>query len=85
MSKRELIVAEMNALCSEGANLAAAFEKKEENSAKFQFDYQNWYTKALKVVTSLASDRLAEFRGYYESDPKRKALRLRYLCDSRLL
>lgn len=34
----------------------------------------NWYAKALKAVASLAPDRISEFRGYYEPDPKRKLL-----------
>jgi hypothetical protein len=72
MSKRELIRDEMNVLYNEGAGLVVAFQKKEEKS--FQYDYQRWYTKALKVVASLASDRLGEFRSYYEVDPKRKLL-----------
>jgi hypothetical protein len=36
--------------------------------------YQLWYTPALKVVSTLAPDRLAEFRGLYEGDPKRKGI-----------
>jgi|GEM_PF-965580 len=72
MSKRELISKEIEALYNEGASIAVAFQKSEEKS--FQYDYQRWYTKALKVVTSLGPDRLAEFRGYYEADPKRKSL-----------
>jgi hypothetical protein len=72
MSKRELIRKEVDALYDEGAKLAVAFQKKEEK--QFQYDYQCWYTKALKAVTSLAPDRLAEFKGYYEIDPKRKSL-----------
>ena len=35
--------------------------------------YQNWYSRALKLVELLGSDRLAEFRSYYEIDPKRKS------------
>lgn len=38
------------------------------------FDYQRWYTRSLKVVELLAPDRIDEFRGYYEPDPKRKQL-----------
>ncbi|MBK7565114.1 MAG: hypothetical protein IPI21_12995 [Propionivibrio sp.] len=56
----------------EGAELAVAFQKKED--AQFQYDYQRWYTKALKAVASLAPDRHTEFRLYYEVDPKRKSL-----------
>lgn len=72
MTKREAIHKELDALYKEGAELAVAFQKKEEK--QFQYDYQRWYTKALKAVASLAADRHAEFRGYYEVDPKRKSL-----------
>ena len=72
MSKREAIRKELAALYDEGAKLAVAFQKSEEKN--FQYDYQRWYTKALKAVASLAPDRSAEFRSYYEIDPKRKTL-----------
>jgi hypothetical protein len=72
MSKREAIHKELDALYDEGAKLAVAFQKKEEN--QFQYDYQRWYTKALKAIASLAADRYVEFRGYYEVDTKRKSL-----------
>ncbi|MBI2171409.1 MAG: hypothetical protein HYU30_05245 [Chloroflexi bacterium] len=72
MSKREAIHKELDALYKEGAELGVAFQKKEEE--QFQYDYQRWYTKALKAMASLAADRHAEFRSYYEVDPKRKSL-----------
>ncbi|TPQ24953.1 hypothetical protein [Methylomonas koyamae] len=72
MNKREAIIASISALYDEGLLLGAAFEKNEETS--FNFGYQNWYTKALKVVDSLAPDRYEEFRSYYEINPKRKSL-----------
>ena len=72
MTKREATHKELDALYQEGAKLAVAFQKKEEK--QFQYDYQRWYTKALKAVASLAPDRHVEFRGYYEVDPKRKSL-----------
>ncbi len=72
MTKREAIHKELAALYMEGAELAVSFQKKEEK--QFNFDYQRWFTKALKAVASLASDRHAEFRGYYEINPKRKSL-----------
>ncbi len=72
MSKREAIHKELDALYQEGAKLAVAFQKNEEK--QFQYDYQRWYTKALTAVAALAADRHAEFRSYYEVDPKRKAL-----------
>jgi hypothetical protein len=72
MSKRDLIRKAVAALHKEGAELAVAFQRKEDK--QFQYDYQRWYTKALKAVASLAPDRHAEFRSYYEIDPKRKLL-----------
>jgi len=72
MTKREAIHKELEALYQEGAKLAVAFQKKEEK--QFQYDYQRWYTKALKAVATLAPDRHPEFRAYYEIDPKRKSL-----------
>lgn len=72
MTKREEIHKELDALYKEGTKLAVAFQKKEDK--QFQYDYQRWYTKALKAVASLAPDRHIEFRAYYEIDPKRKTL-----------
>lgn len=72
MTKREQIRKELAALYKDGVELATAFQKKEEK--QFQYDYQRWYTKALRAVASLAPDRLSEFRSYYEIDPKRKTL-----------
>jgi hypothetical protein len=71
-TSRARIRAEVNALYDQGAKLAVAFQKKE--AKQFQYSYQAWYTKAVRVVETLAPDRHAEFRGYYEIDPKRKSL-----------
>ncbi len=38
------------------------------------FEYQAWYSQALKAVQQLAPDRYDEFRKFYETDPKRKSL-----------
>ena len=71
MSKREIIHKELDSLHEDGLKLVIPLQKKEDSS--FRYDYQRWYSKALKVVTSLALDRLSEFRSYYEIDPKRKS------------
>ena len=47
-------------------------EKK--NIIEFGTQYQNWYTRTLPLVKALAPDRFAEFRAYYEADPKRKSI-----------
>lgn len=72
MTKRERIRKELAELCSEGYALLAKFNKDEAKD--FRGCYQTWYSKAIKAVGALASDRYAEFKGYYEIDPKRKSL-----------
>src|SRR5580692_13113179 len=72
MSKRDEIRSEIASAFDEGAKLAQEFEKNKR--ADIHYAYQAWYTKALRVITSLAPDRLSEFRAYYEIDPKRKML-----------
>lgn len=72
MSKREAVRKEIRALYNEGVQVLTAFRKEEDQH--FDFDYQLWYTKAVKAISSLAPDRYDEFRGYYEIDPKRKSL-----------
>jgi hypothetical protein len=39
---------------------------------KFGAKYQEWYSRAIKLVESLAPERLKEFSDYYLIDPKRK-------------
>jgi hypothetical protein len=73
MAKKGEIQTTLKALDDEGSDLLDAFQKQKD-FGPFHYKYQAWYTKALKVVASLAPDRLSEFRGYYEPDPKRKAL-----------
>ena len=72
MSKREAIKKDLESLYQEGAKLAVAFQKEEES--QFEYNYQRWYTKALRSVEVLARDRYEEFRGYYEINQKRKTL-----------
>lgn len=74
MSKRDIIKKEIKKLIEEALDVQKIFfEKKEGN---FPIRYQDWYSKALKVVELLAPDRYKEFRSYYEADPKRKAKEL---------
>lgn len=72
MTKNEAIHKELIALYKEGAELAVSFQEGREK--QFHYDYQRWFTKALKALATLAPDRHTEFRSYYEIDPKRKSL-----------
>ena len=72
MSRKQLVVKELIGLYDSGTVVYNKFlEGKRE---LFQYEYQSWYTKAIRAVQHLAKDRLIEFRGYYEIDPKRKSL-----------
>ena len=46
--------------------------KDRKNIVKLGTSYQSWFSRALKLVGLLGPDRIAEFRSYYEIDPKRK-------------
>jgi hypothetical protein len=72
MSRKKLITKELTDLYNSGAEVCQEFHDGKNES--FQYKYQSWYTKALRAVQHLASDRIIEFRGYYEIDPKRKSL-----------
>jgi hypothetical protein len=72
MTKRERIRKELSELGSEGYELAGKFNKDEAKD--FRGDYQTWYSKAVRAIAALAPDRYAEFKSYYEIDPKRKSL-----------
>lgn len=72
MSRKDLISQELNDLYYAGVETCKELNDGKKDS--FQIKYQSWYTKALRVVQHLASDRLIEFRSYYEIDPKRKTL-----------
>ncbi len=73
MDTKETISKEVSTLYDEGAKMAQAFIEKDKKQ-NFQYEYQKWYTKALRVVDVLAPDRYSEFKSYYEIDPKRKSL-----------
>jgi hypothetical protein len=77
-SLRDRIGKELEALDTEGARLVAmlaeAKSAKTFNHFDFSETYQQWYTRALPVVRTLAPDRLREFVAYYEPDPKRKTI-----------
>jgi hypothetical protein len=55
---------------------AAEKERKLSNEKNISFEgrYQSWYTEAFRAIKQLLPERLAEFAGYYQIDPKRKAV-----------
>lgn len=75
MDKKEELKKELEQLIEEGGEIFALARKaKGSDILKFGMDYQNWYTRALKIVDILANDRLEEFINYYKIDSKRKSL-----------
>lgn len=73
MASRDQIKTELSELATQGQTILKQL-LDEKSQANFHFDYQAWFTKALRAVQSLAPDRYEEFRRYYEPDPKRKSL-----------
>lgn len=73
MDTKASISEELTALYKEGVVVVSDLQS-EDSKKDFTFEYQNWYTKAIRVVELLAHDRLTEFKSYYEIDPKRKSM-----------
>ena len=71
MSTSKEIKKELKALLDKQKDLIQLAEKN-DNILKFGTTYQRWYSRAYKLVESLAPERLTEFSSYYLIDPKRK-------------
>lgn len=72
MSVKEEIKQELEKLIRE-ETILGKLSQEESKLSEFNEKYQNWYTRALKIVKALAPDRLDEFISYYEVDKKRKS------------
>ena len=64
---------EIKALLDEQSKLFE-LQAKKDGIIEFGTRYQSWYTRAVKIVESLAPDRLDEFQALYSGDPKRKEI-----------
>ena len=73
MDKKKQIHKELDELYENGAELAQSYMDKNED-INFPFEYQKWYSKAMRSIEVIAPDRYSEFKSYYEIDPKRKNL-----------
>jgi len=74
MAVRDATRKELADLVQEGVDLAAGLAEIKDGGKFTAVQYQSWYSRALRAVELLAPDRYAEFRRYYEPDPKRKGL-----------
>jgi len=84
MTTKDKIKQELNKLTSDADKvfelLLNANDKADEKNGQahartfflFSKTYQDWYSRALKIVALLGVERLDEFRNYYLADPKRK-------------
>jgi len=78
MDKREELKKGVEQLIKDAIEIFSLLQKaKILDIMKFGMEYQNWYTRALKIVDTLANDRLGEFISYYKIDPKRKEINTR--------
>jgi hypothetical protein len=73
MNPKEEIRQELERLIKEDRDLIK-LTRDIEDLITFNRSYQSWFTRAVKIVSTLAPDRLQEFKNYYLIDPKRKAL-----------
>ena len=73
MNASEQIKKEFKFLVEQQSNLLNLAEN-EEDHVEFGRTYQHWYSRAYKVVETLAPERLEEFISYYRIDPKRKTI-----------
>jgi len=71
MSTTEEIKRELKSLLNAQHELVG-LAKDSKEIISFGTEYQSWYSRAYKIVESLAPDRLSEFASYYLIDPKRK-------------
>jgi hypothetical protein len=55
-------------------NTLTNLTKSKKEFLEFGMVYQSWYSRAIKLVESLAPERLKEFSEYYLIDPKRKSV-----------
>jgi hypothetical protein len=76
MTKKEEIKKAFSVSIKESAKLQLFLEgkldKEQLKGFSFQTELQIWYSKAIKLMEIFGSDRLNEFKSYYEVDPKRK-------------
>jgi len=77
MDHKERLRSELAALRAQGKGLV---KLAHDDAAQFYSGYQDWYTKAVRVVQVLGPDRLTEFRSYYDGDPKRKDISVSTYC-----
>lgn len=71
MSSKAEMKKEIQQLLEEGHALLQ-LTGNDDKFLEFSAKYQNWYTKVLRVISTLTPERLSEFKGYYEIDQKRK-------------
>ena len=76
MNVPEDIKKELDSLQEKLTDLSELLEDG-KNYVKFGDAYQDWYSRAYKVVEYLAPERLEEFTSYYLVDPKRKTIHSR--------
>lgn len=71
MDAAESIKKELGSLLDAQSDLLKLVQDT-EHTIEFGTAYQRWYSRAYKIVQSLAPERLQEFVSYYLIDPKRK-------------
>lgn len=71
MITKDTLKKQLNTLHTEGVSLSQVLGEMNPDTEAFEVAYQSWYTRALPLMKQLAADRYAEFRTYYQADPRR--------------
>ncbi|NLB63780.1 MAG: DUF4145 domain-containing protein [Fibrobacter sp.] len=80
MTLKEKFKREMCQCIEDAEPLLLYLQGKLAEDFSFRLEYQKWYSKALKIVEFLGSDRFEEFKSYYEINPKRKEASVGNYC-----
>lgn len=73
LNTTEEIKKELEELVAKNSKLINLANDKKQ-TVEFGMEYQAWYSRGIKLVEALASERLKEFSDYYLIDPKRKVM-----------
>jgi len=80
MQTQDAVKKELDLLVKDIPSLIKLSQEKDKRVLAFNERYQSWYTRSIKLVELLGSDRLSEFVGYYKIDAKRKGLSAGTYC-----
>lgn len=65
---------ELDILINNGMKIFESMKKDKKISSEFVYEYQQWYTRSLAVISQLLPDRIADFKRFYHLDKRNIAI-----------